>query len=460
MNVQDYIKGFDFAILPLYLLVIFLIARAKKNKNIEDNSAYKYYIPGLFARIVSGILFCFIYVYQYGGGDTTDYFKGGLALYKMAFYNFDGFVHILLNGMSKGRVYYLFDLSIGVPPVYMMTDSETFFVFRFIAPLIFLSAQSFIITTVLMAWVGHSGIFRLFLVFNHFFPKYQKHLAFAIIFFPSILFWGSGIMKDTITISAAGWYTYSFFMIFIKKEKRIKNIIAIIIAGYLIISVKPFIFIALMPGSIIWLMFYKIKSIQNKVMRVLVTPFLIVFFTVGGLFIMTKMSDSFGKYSSADAILERAVVVQQDLIREEAYGTGAYNIGAFEPTLAGILPKFPAAVNAGLFRPYLWETQNIFQLIAALENLMLIFLVLFCFIRVGILKFFKIIFDEPLLIFSFIFAIVFAFSVGLTSANFGALVRYKIPLLPFFVGTLFVALNRVREVYEERKEEETAQQIE
>jgi len=457
MDTKLLIQTNDYLILPLYLLVIYILARRKCKKNIEETPAYKYYIPALFVRIAAGIAFCFVYIYHYGGGDTTNYFQGGMALYKMAHYNIEGFFYILINGLTENRTH-RFDMLHGAPPIYMMRDAETFFVIRFIAPIIFLSAKSFLITTVFMAWFAHSGIWRLFLVFNHYFPKYHKQLAFAILFFPSVVFWGSGIMKDTITISAAGWFTYSVFLIFIKKKKIKLGIIAIIIASYLILSVKPFVLIALLPGTVIWVMFYRIKSIKNKVIRVLVAPALIVFFAAAGMFIMSQLSSSMGAYSSLDSILEKAVITQQDLIREEAYGEGAYNIGLFEPTLAGIAPKFPVAVIAGLFRPFPWEARNFFMMVSALENIMLILLVLFCFIRVGILKFFILIFEEPLLLFSFIFAIFFAFSVGLTSANFGALVRYKIPLLPFFVGTLFVTLNKVKEVYAERKAAKDEQQ--
>jgi hypothetical protein len=44
--------------------------------------------------------------------------------------------------------------------------------------------------------------------------------------------------------------------------------------------------------------------------------------------------------------------------------------------------------------------------------------------------------------FCFSFAIFFAFSVGLTTSNFGSLVRYKIPATPFFMAALFIVRYR------------------
>jgi len=459
MYKQSLFSTFDFVILPLYLLVIYIIANRKKNKLIENKPEYKYYSKALFARIFSGIFFCIFYVYYYGGGDTTAYFIGGKAMYYLFYKSWGFFSYAMLYGNKGGVVGYFFDYSQGVPPSYMMDDSQTFFVIRFITPFVFLALKSYVITSVFMAWFGFSGIWKLFLVFRHYFPKCERQLAFSILFFPSVLFWGSGIMKDTITLSSVGWYTYAVFMIFFEKKKIIKHIIVLVIAVFLIISTKPFIVIALMPGSMVWLLSSRIKNIKNKVIRLFITPLLIISFLIIGSSIMSSLSSSMGQYSTLDNILKTAAITQQDLLRVEAYGTNSYNIGTFEPTLAGVTPKIPAALLAGLFRPFLWDSANIVMLISGTENTILLLLVFYCFFRVGIFKFFSIIFGDPLLLFSILFSIFFAFTVGLASANFGALVRYKIPLLPFFVATLFVTLNKTQEAYKLKKAEKEAEKV-
>lgn len=447
MQQIEFVSIYDFLILPFYLLFFYLIAKRRQKNRIDEQPVYKYYTKGLFARIFAGIFFAIFYYYYYGGGDMTDYYKGGLAMYNLYFKSSDFFFYALFNGNEGHTIYYLFDYSKGTPPYYMMNDKETFFVIQFITPFVFLSMKSYVVTSVFTAWFAFTGIWRLFLVFYHYFPKYEKQLAFAILFFPSVLFWGSGIMKDPITLCGVGWYTYGLLMVFIKKDKIFRHSIAIIFGAFLIISTKPFIIIALLPGSMIWLMFDKIKNIQNKVIRTLASPLLVIVFLVLGTTVMSSLSTSLGEYSSLESILVKASVTQQDLLREDAYGSNNYNIGTFEPTVSGVIPKIPASLMAGLFRPYIWEAGNIVMLISGIENTILILLILFCFWRVGIFRFFSIIFSEPLLIFSFLFAIFFAFTIGLATANFGALVRYKLPLLPFLVATLLVTLNRVREAY-------------
>jgi len=65
-----------------------------------------------------------------------------------------------------------------------------------------------------------------------------------------------------------------------------------------------------------------------------------------------------------------------------------------------------------------------------------------CFWKVGFFKSFKIIFSDPVLIFCFVFSILFAGIVGMTTTNFGALVRYKIPCLAFYLMMIFIVMDK------------------
>ena len=45
----------------------------------------------------------------------------------------------------------------------------------------------------------------------------------------------------------------------------------------------------------------------------------------------------------------------------------------------------------------------------------------------------------------FLFAVVFGLFVGASTLNFGTLVRYKIPCLPFYAISLFLIYEKVKE---------------
>ena len=101
----------------------------------------------------------------------------------------------------------------------------------------------------------------------------------------------------------------------------------------------------------------------------------------------------------------------------------------------------PEAVWIALFRPYIWEANNFVMFLAGVENLLLLALVIFVLIRLGPIRTFRRIISEPYVFFSLIFTVAFAFAIGISTFNFGTLVRYKIPMLPFFMSFLLILLS-------------------
>ena len=125
-------------------------------------------------------------------------------------------------------------------------------------------------------------------------------------------------------------------------------------------------------------------------------------------------------------------------IREQG---SAYTLGDFDYSPVGMLSKFPQAVWVSLYRPHLWEVNNVVMLLSALESFALLLFTIYVIYKTGIMKALQLISSKPILIFCFMFSIVFAFAVGISTYNFGSLVRYKIPLYPFFVSGLFILLD-------------------
>lgn len=445
----------DFTILPLYLFIILVISYIHKNKKIESNPIYEYYIPGLFVKLGSGIAVCLIYMYFYTG-DTLDYFNSCVAMSNLLEKNYHQYFIVLFND-PKYEYFSFFDQTTFWPETHMMRDDRTFFVVRLISPLATLGFKSFLITTTLLAWISFGGSWRLYRVFCDIYPSLYKRFAIAFLYFPSVLFWGSGIMKDTITYAAAAWFTYSFYMLMFKRRKIIINIIMLLITSWLLIKIKPYIFMSLLPGALIWVSFKRIKKIENVVLRSLVAPFILIFSVVAGFLVINSVKSNLGQFSSFDTMVQKAQVIQQDLKREKQYGDNYYDIGEFDGTMSSLVSKAPIAIISGLFRPFIWEIRNPFGLLAAIENSILLFLVLQSFFRLGLFNNIRIIMNTPILFFSFLFCTIFAFSVGLATANFGALVRYRIPLLPFFLASQIIMVyiyefeksgNKIKELIE------------
>jgi hypothetical protein len=425
---------------PFYLVLILLVSYLVQQRHVKTMPIYRYYTAGLLFKLAGGIAICLVYTLYYGEGDTTNFFyHGGNVLLNLFLKSPGRFFEVVFGELNAMHWSY-FDSSTSWP--YYYRDPNSFFVVRITSLIALFTFRSYIATTLILAWISYTGVWRLYKVFCDVFPEHYRQLALAILFIPSVAFWGSGLLKDTITLSGVGWYTYGFYKLFIRKEKYLLNIFILLLSSYFILAIKPYIFYALMPGSLIWLSIHLLKNLENPFIRRFTSPIiLLISISVGYLFV-DLIGRNMGKFS-IDTILERAVITQQDLKRE-AYGTNSFDVGTFDASVSSIVSKAPAAMVAGLFRPFLWEVRNPMMLLSALESAVFLYLLLYLLLTGKWKKILVFVSAHPLIFFSLVFAIFFSFSVGLTTANFGALVRYRIPALPFFLSCLLLLRSASR----------------
>ncbi len=419
---------------PFYILAIYAVASVIKNRNIKQNPIYKYFLWGLFVKIFGAICVCLIYVYYYNeGGDTLSYHHDGQAMVNLLLQSPMNFFKVWFSAPTPENYNY-FNESTGYP-IYW-NDAQATNVAKLIVPLEIITFKSYLVTSILMAVVSYTGIWKLYRMFCEIHPALYKQFAFAILFVPSVVFWGSGILKDSWTLAAVGWFCYSFYRIFIQRKNVVYHAVLMLISFLILISIKPYIFIALMPGCLIWGSWNKIVSIKNVILKIIFIPFILSIGIGAGAGIWSFVSMNMGQYSSMDKMIQKAQIASLDL-KQDYYQGNSFDLGEYDPTLAGVLSKFPEATIAGLFRPFLWEAKNVVMIMSGIENLFLLLFALFCIVKSPI-NFFSSLFSNPLVLFCLTFAIIFAFSVALSTSNFGALVRLRIPMLPFLVSGLFM----------------------
>ena len=436
MDVLDYVGPWDFILVPIYAILAYIIAGRIQFKRINENPVYRYYTVGMMVKVFGGLALAGIYVFYYKGGDTLNYWDDAGKLRNLMFADFFCYVDILFGDTSIVN-WFCFDESTGIPMSIFLRDPKSYAVTRFTSVPFFLSIDSFFGCTVLVSIFSYLGVWRLYLMFTDAYPKLSKEMAYAVLFIPSVIFWGSGILKDTYTFAAACWFTYSFYELSIKRRNIPLNSFMVVLNAIILVSVKPYIFLGLLPGCMVLIVFNRMQRIESTFIKVVSFPMLFMVAALVGGLVVSRSAASLGAYGSVDTLLDKAVATQKDLKRE-AYEGNSFDIGDFEPTLAGVLTKAPAAIFAGLFRPTILDVRNVVMFMSAIENTAIIILFMYLLFMIGPFKFIRYLTSEPLAIFCFSFAIFFSFSVGLTTSNFGSLVRYKIPAMPFFVAGLFI----------------------
>jgi hypothetical protein len=435
------IELWEFGILGLLLLVIFVYAEVTVSKNIAHAPEFVYFRWGMWARVIGGLAFAFIYIFYYQGGDTIGYYSSAIAYDRLLLHDPSSFVTAYF-GPIRPETLSVFTQETGEPLGFMYYNDQTRAVIKILTFINLLGCQSYFVTTVLVSVLTYGGVWRLYRTFVHYFPQYRRNIAIGVLFMPSTIFWGSGILKDSFTLAGTCYFLVFVDRIVQKRGNVWWNLVALFAAGWTVVAIKPYIFILLLPGAMVLYFYSKIKTIRNALIRYAIVPFTYLIIIAGSYFVLTSLGDRLGKFS-IDKALETAVVTSKDL-KQEYYEGNSFDIGDFEPTAVGVLSKFPQATVAGLYRPFLWESRNVMMLAAGLENTFILGITVITVFTLRRRVIYKLISDYPILLCSLLFSVLFAFMIGLTTSNFGALVRFKITLIPLYMGTLMIMFSKLQ----------------
>lgn len=412
----------------LFVLLFWMFQQSKKE------SYYQYFIPGLGIKIFGGLAFALIYVYYYKFGDTFLYYRGAYVLSNTIIDSPVDYIRLLLSE-NNNLPPDLHAFSDGI--AYSRTEEEWFMV-KLISPLTFLAFNSYLVLTLMMSIISFYGAWKLFLVFRDILPQYEKYAFYAVFLTPTVLFWGGGIMKDTITLAAINLVIYHFYF-FGKKGGMMRNfwsVAIMIVCSLVIYKLKAYVLLAFIPGFVFALYLRFKQRIQNPIIRFVLGPMVLTGLVAISFLGIQNLSESSTKYSADNLRYQ----VKGFHSWHTDVGGSTYSLGDVEYTPTGVLSKLPQALNVTYFRPYLWEARNPVVLIGAVESLIIFILFLVALYRVG-WKFFKRLNAKPILMAMFLYCLIFGFAVGFTSYNFGALARYKIPVLSLFVFILLYLLH-------------------
>lgn len=442
-NPSDYITPWDWLLSFMYmgmaLMVFWVYIRFRKN----EDPAYDWFIPALFFKFIGGIAVLMIYGYYYPGGDTYSYFDNTKVLVRLTSQDPGAALNFLM-GDNSWESYAKFTFETGRPWADLYADDNAWAISRYTYPFVILGLGRIMTSTIIFNVFAFIGPWKLFKFLNQRYPGQTARLAFAIFFIPSCIFWGSGLYKDSFTLSATLWILYSIMAISFERKRVALNVFLILVNSYIIISVKPYIFVALMPAALILFLYSSVQNIRNKALRVLVLPMGTAILVVGGLSAYSYLSPSLGKYGNMDSMMEKLVVTREDFINNKTYSSNFFDIGDFDPTLGGIARKAPLAFIYGLFGPFPWQVANPVMAISSLEGML--FLVLFVIALRNVLfrKGASKVLSDPVIIGFLIFSLMFIIFVGLSTANYGSLVRYRIPALPLFFFCVMYIIGKTR----------------
>lgn len=423
----------DLIVTPILLVLIFGGTYLIRDY-VTDPVTRRYFFPAITVKLFGSIALGCIYQFYYSGGDTFMYHSYGSRLVWESIFDspIQGLSLIFKDAGDYSNVYKY------ASQIYFFKDPPSYFVIRMASVFDLLTFSTYSGTALLFAVFSFCGTWALYLTFYKQYPNSHRSLAFGICFIPTVFFWGSGILKETIVMASIGISTYCFYTLFIEKKTKWTKILLLLVSLYFIFSVKKFVLQAFIPAVLIWILASNFKKIQSLAVRILLIPIVIAIAIASSYFSIVKVGEGDDKYD-VTKIAQTAKVTAYDIRYWSGRAAGSgYELGELDGTFNSMLKLAPQAINVTLFRPYIWEVKNPLMLMSALEGT--VFFLIVAVILVKKKRFLFASFSDPNFLFCLVFSISFAFAVGVSTFNFGTLARYKIPMMQFFATGLAIVL--------------------
>jgi len=436
---MQYISPVDFLIAPIYIFVLFFFIKSKAIK-YKGSWLSRFYISTFFLHIMGAVLYAMVIQYYYGYGDSLGFFRASTFLsnltkdeftLKYFFYSPSDLSNLFLNSETG-------DNAIGA----VLNNSSNLIIIKISAALSLLSFNKYLVVSLFFGLFSFAGIWRLFIVFNEVLQnKGQKILALTVLYTPSIWFWGSGLIKDSICMGCLGLVVSYIYKIFIKKKFSFTDLLLLGIFFYILFIVKSYIALVLLLAIVVFSVHYFIvnrrTAIEKWIFSILISLTGMLLFA----FMLRSYITSLVEDSKATVDTFKSVYESMDSAGESGSGFAGKSI---DFTVSGIIISSPINIFTALYRPFLWEVRNVMMIFSSLESFVAL-IALFYLLAKTKWKFFSYIFSNPFILFAFVFVMVLSLIIGLTTFNFGTMVRYRIPIFPFYCFLLLSVYVKYKE---------------
>lgn len=480
-------------------LFVFLIARLSFFR--ELGVSIRWVQLAFVFKVMSGVLLYLIYTRYYSDRSTADifkYFDDSSVMFNAAFDKPLDFIR-MMTGIGNDSAYfnktYYSVMNHWNRPYGAAMSNDTHSIIRFNALARFFSLGYYNVHSVILNFLSLIGLSGIFLFLKRLVPSHKRILFLVVFFLPGVLFWGSGVLKEGLLFFGLGTLLYSFTR-FISEDGRLRKGGywwggVLMIAMFFLTTVKPYALLAIFPG----IFALRINQLMGKgswktVLAVYAGGVVLVFagqmvgvnvlqklvekqtdfvaLAEGGTYIETLDQDTLyipSHYHSSIEFDQQKVnglatesllsVQYRDKDSESAdsiliisttqfkvlldYGNAGskIDIAKLEPTFWSFIKTAPMAFVNGLMRPFPWNARSPFMLLALMENLILMVLL--------IIMIFK--FKGEGVYWSYwwvvvLFSLIIILLTGWVTPVVGAIVRYKVPALPFLCAALLAISDR------------------
>lgn len=279
----------------------------------------------------------------------------------------------------------------------------------------FISLGNIYIHSLWFSFFSFTGCVGIYRAFNPYFEKRKWLLKMPLFILPSLLFWGSGLLKESLVMLCIGLIVFQLDLAAFKKWNYQKTGVVFIFT-IILWFLKPFIVLSLLLAYLI-ACFYK----SRFKWLLLALP---IAFSLFGNSISNSLLAKRNEYTQLAINTNTGSLLDNKIVKEEG--------------VIGLLKLAPAMLKAILLSPLHFSFSQKNELPFSVENIAFILLLIFTF-TVLIRRNFVL---PKAMVFIFFFAMFQLIVIGFSVPVAGAIVRYKITAMPFLwiIGAYIIDL--------------------
>jgi hypothetical protein len=362
-------------------------------------------------KLLMGAALGLVYHYYYSANDTWLFFNDANAAADFAKADFLAYLKFLFTD----------EVPSSLADQLVNNQERSLFLIKFMSIFSWLGGNNYWISAAYFSLISFAASWYLFLSVTRSFENSEVAASLSFLFFPSIVFWSSGLVKETLALAGI-YFIAGLFIRYIHHQK-----------------IKWFEWlIALYSFWVAW----NLKYYWTALFAAVMLAYVIVFFlskkystiqkheAIGGLimFILLCGAASFLHPNfHLNRFLEVLITNHDDFIKISS-DDGLIHFYNLHASWASVILNSPWALFSGLLRPFVWEVSGMAAIFASLENSVIAILL------ISAMSGFRMKSPHRLLLFSTIMYIaLLCVFLGLSTPNLGTLSRYRVGFLPFLI---------------------------
>ncbi len=394
------------------LVILLAIARSFWLKQSDEMRLI--FWPALAVKLLAGLAVGWIYFYYYGQGDTITYWHDGRLI-----------ADKILSDPLRALNFYWNDEAFEFDSLISIRPRSLFFV-KITGLIAFLSGGSYWMMALIISFCSFLGAWYLCVKTISFFPGARMAAILAFLFYPSVVFWSSGLIKESLGLGAL-YFLSGILLMFINHRKVDGwEWVVALVSLWIGWNLKYYWMGVFIPIAITTVLVIMISSFKPAYKR-----FDLPIWT--GLFILLLLGATSIHPNFYPNRILRVIWENNQEFMALTSSSNAIHYHDLSPSFNSVLLNMPQALASGIFRPFTWEAHNATSMVAGIENLLLAILALMAVPSLPKL------FRSPnriLVVAIITYILILATFLALSTPNLGTLSRYKVGFLPFLVYLL------------------------